>query len=65
MAQADLVNLINFSFLVGYIKYIAIQTGYVQLTIDSFLKFSGVKNFIVHSSFGFWDYKDISVGLIN
>lgn len=53
MAQADLVNLINFSFLVGYIKYIAIQTGYVQLTIDSFLKFSGVKNFIVHSSFGF------------
>lgn len=37
-AQADLVNLIHFSVLVGYL-IIAVQTSYAQLTIAaSFLK---------------------------
>lgn len=59
-AQADLVNLIHFSVLVGYL-IIAVQTGYVQLTIAaSFLESSGVKICTVHKSLCFWEHKDIS-----
>lgn len=38
----------------------------MQLTITaSFLKYSVMKNFIVHNSLDFWEYKDISARLIN